>query len=101
MAESQENPGNIQNHLLRTYYTPCLYPLFPPVFYISRSHQQPGLKMRSFHDRMEKASKALAIKKLQAELKEEKQAEIQRYDLSVLPSRILSTLCLLLAGDGR
>lgn len=50
---------------------------------------------------MEKASKAQAIKKLQVELKEEKQAEIQRYDLSVLPSRILSTLCLLLAGDGR
>ncbi|KAI0286979.1 hypothetical protein BGY98DRAFT_24689 [Russula aff. rugulosa BPL654] len=43
-----------------------------------RSHLQPALKSRGFHDRMEKASKAQAIKKLQAELKEEKQTEIQR-----------------------
>jgi rRNA-processing protein CGR1 len=41
---------------------------------------QPALKSKSFSDRMEKASKALAIKKLQAELKEEKEAEIQRCD---------------------
>lgn len=44
----------------------------------ARSHLQPALKSRTFSDRMEKVSKALAIKKLQAELKEEKQAEIQR-----------------------
>jgi rRNA-processing protein CGR1 len=44
----------------------------------ARSHMQPALKSKSFSDRMEKASKALAIKKLQAELKEEKEAEIQR-----------------------
>ncbi|KAH8998911.1 hypothetical protein EDB86DRAFT_3075961 [Lactarius hatsudake] len=44
----------------------------------ARSHLPPALKSKSFSDRMEKASKALAIKKLQAELKEEKEAEIQR-----------------------
>jgi len=44
----------------------------------SRSHLRPALKSRSFGDRMEKASKAQAIKKLQAELREEKQAETQR-----------------------
>ena len=44
----------------------------------SRSHLQPALKSRGFHDRMEKATKAQAVKKLQAELKEEKQTEIQR-----------------------
>jgi len=44
----------------------------------ARSHLRPALKSKSFDDRMEKATKAQAIKKLQAELKEEKQAEIQR-----------------------
>ncbi|KAI9454018.1 hypothetical protein F5148DRAFT_340372 [Russula earlei] len=44
----------------------------------TRSHLQPALKSRSFDDRMEKASKAQAIKRLQAELKEEKEAETQR-----------------------
>jgi rRNA-processing protein CGR1 len=39
---------------------------------------QPALKPTSFDDRMEKTTKAQAIKKLQVELKEEKQAEIQR-----------------------
>jgi hypothetical protein len=38
---------------------------------------------------MEKASKAQAIKKLQAELKDEKQAEIQKYEL---PNSVLLTL---------
>ena len=39
---------------------------------------QPALKSTSFDDRMAKTTKAQAIKKLQVELKEEKQAEIQR-----------------------
>jgi len=39
---------------------------------------QPALKSTSFDDRMVKTTKAQAIKKLQVELKEEKQAEIQR-----------------------
>jgi rRNA-processing protein CGR1 len=50
-------------------------PLAP---HVSRSHARPALKSKSFDDRMEKATKAQAIKKLQAELKEEKQAEIRR-----------------------
>jgi len=45
---------------------------------IRRSHMQPALKSTSFDDRMAKTTKARAIKKLQVELKEEKQAEIQR-----------------------
>jgi hypothetical protein len=49
-----------------------------PAFDVSRSHSRPALKSRSFDDRMEKATKAQAVKKLQTELKEEKQAEIQR-----------------------
>jgi len=44
----------------------------------ARSHLQPALKSKRFDDRMEKASKAQAIKKLQAELKEEKEAESRR-----------------------
>ncbi|KAN0135734.1 Cgr1 [Lactarius tabidus] len=44
----------------------------------ARSHMQPAVKSKSFSNRMEKTTKALAVKKLQAELKEEKQAEIQR-----------------------
>ncbi|KAF8973879.1 hypothetical protein BDZ97DRAFT_1912334 [Flammula alnicola] len=43
-----------------------------------RSHLPEGVKTKSWEDRMQKTQKALAIKKLQAELKEEKQAEFQR-----------------------
>ncbi|KAJ3548327.1 hypothetical protein NMY22_g1308 [Coprinellus aureogranulatus] len=43
-----------------------------------RSHLPRGVKTKSWEDRMEKTQKEQAIKKLQAELKEEKQAEIQR-----------------------
>ncbi|RDB29411.1 rRNA-processing protein CGR1 [Hypsizygus marmoreus] len=43
-----------------------------------RSQLPPGVKTKSWEDRMFKTQKALAIKKLQTELKEEKQAEIQR-----------------------
>jgi len=39
---------------------------------------QPGVKAKSWEDRMQKTQKALAIKKLENELKEEKQAELQR-----------------------
>ncbi|EIM92715.1 uncharacterized protein STEHIDRAFT_89941 [Stereum hirsutum FP-91666 SS1] len=44
----------------------------------ARSHLQPALKTKSWADRMEKTTKFLAIKKLQAELKDEKQAEVTR-----------------------
>ncbi|KAF8647906.1 hypothetical protein AX16_006438 [Volvariella volvacea WC 439] len=42
-----------------------------------RSQQSSGLKTK-WHDRMERTKKEQAVRKLQAELKEEKQAEIQR-----------------------
>ncbi|KJA29289.1 hypothetical protein HYPSUDRAFT_154260 [Hypholoma sublateritium FD-334 SS-4] len=43
-----------------------------------RSHLPDGVKTKSWEDRMKKTQKALAIKKLETELKEEKQAEFQR-----------------------
>ncbi|KAH9005676.1 hypothetical protein EDB83DRAFT_2210365, partial [Lactarius deliciosus] len=58
-----------------------LQTFFPHINYrshFSRSHLPRALKSKSFSDRMAKASKAMAIRKLQAELKEEKEAEIQR-----------------------
>jgi len=56
----------------------CLFSLSLLDLHVSRSHMQPALKSTSFDDRMVKTTKAQAIKKLQVELKEEKQAEIQR-----------------------
>jgi len=43
-----------------------------------RSHLPRGVKTKTWEDRMEKTQKALAIKKLETELKEEKKAEIER-----------------------
>ncbi|KAF5355807.1 hypothetical protein D9756_004081 [Leucocoprinus leucothites] len=43
-----------------------------------RSHLPAGVKTKNWEDRMEKTKKAQAIKKLQQELKDEKQAELQR-----------------------
>ncbi|PBL01207.1 hypothetical protein ARMGADRAFT_1073507 [Armillaria gallica] len=43
-----------------------------------RSLVSAGRKSKSWDDRMEKAKKAMSIKKLEKELKEEKQAEITR-----------------------
>ncbi|KAL0951370.1 hypothetical protein HGRIS_008071 [Hohenbuehelia grisea] len=43
-----------------------------------RSNLPDACKTKSWADRMEKTKKALAIKKLQLELKEEKQAEVAR-----------------------
>ncbi|KAG5718796.1 hypothetical protein E4T56_gene2622 [Termitomyces sp. T112] len=43
-----------------------------------RSRLPPGVKTKNWDDRMRKTQQALAIKKLESELKEEKQAEIQR-----------------------
>ncbi|KAG6862425.1 hypothetical protein C0995_011865 [Termitomyces sp. Mi166 len=43
-----------------------------------RSRLPQGVKTKSWDDRMRKTQQALAIKKLEAELKEEKQVEIQR-----------------------
>ncbi|KAK0478288.1 hypothetical protein IW261DRAFT_1565270 [Armillaria novae-zelandiae] len=43
-----------------------------------RSLVSAGRKSKSWDDRMEKAKKAMSIKKLEKELKEEKQAELTR-----------------------
>jgi len=43
-----------------------------------RSHLQAGVKTKNWEDRMRKTQKALSIKKLQAELREEKQTELKR-----------------------
>ncbi|CAA7259927.1 unnamed protein product [Cyclocybe aegerita] len=43
-----------------------------------RSYLPEGVKNKKWEDRMAKTQKALAIKKLQTELKDEKQAELQR-----------------------
>ena len=45
----------------------------------SRSHLPEGVRTKRWEDRMQKTQKALAIKKLQTELKEEKQVEFQRF----------------------
>lgn len=45
---------------------------------IRRSHLPEGVKTKKWDDRMQKVKKEQAIKKLQAELKDEKLAEIQR-----------------------
>lgn len=45
---------------------------------VSRSHMPEGVKTKTWEDRMEKTKKETAVKKWQAELKEEKQAEIAR-----------------------
>ncbi|KAI0068373.1 hypothetical protein BV25DRAFT_1818781 [Artomyces pyxidatus] len=64
-------------------FSPLPCPLSPSR---SRSHLQDAVKAKSWADRMEKTKKQHAINKLQAELKDEKQAEIQRC-VCCLPSR--------------
>ena len=49
----------------------------------SRSHIPGGVKTKKWSDRMEKVQKEKSIKKLQAELKEEKQAETMRYECAL------------------
>ncbi|KIK70852.1 hypothetical protein GYMLUDRAFT_32923 [Collybiopsis luxurians FD-317 M1] len=49
-----------------------------------RSHLPNGVKTKSWSARMEQAKKALAIKKLETELKEEKEAEATRLVHSLL-----------------
>lgn len=44
----------------------------------SRSHLQAGVKTKNWEDRMKKTQMALSIKKLQAELREGKRAELER-----------------------
>lgn len=53
-----------------------------------RSNLPDGVKTKSWEERMKKTQKALAIKKLETELKDEKQAEFQRYSPSLSPSLV-------------
>ena len=66
----------------RTKETNCVMHFLSPIPLLthcpSRSHLQAGLKTKNWEDRMKKTQKALSIKKLQAELKGEKQAELKR-----------------------
>jgi hypothetical protein len=91
MAEPQGSLGNTKRQLQRVWYIPCSLS-YLPASHSSRSHLQPALKSKSFSDRMENASKAQAIKKLQTELRDEKQAEIQRCGSFVFRSCIPLTV---------
>lgn len=66
----------------RAKETNSVMPIYSPIPLLtpcpSRSHLQAGLKTKNWEDRMKKTQKALSIKKLQAELREEKQAELKR-----------------------
>ena len=66
----------------RTKKTNCVIAISSPIPLLtpcpSRSHLQAGVKTKIWDDRMKKTQKALSIKKLQAELREEKQAELKR-----------------------
>jgi rRNA-processing protein CGR1 len=44
----------------------------------SRTFLPEGVKTKSWDDRMEKTQRAMAVKKLESELKEEKVAEMKR-----------------------
>lgn len=61
--------------------------------YHSRSHLPLGVKVKSFEARMEATQKANAIKKLELELKEEKQAEIAR--CAIHPSSVWKYILLI------
>jgi rRNA-processing protein CGR1 len=46
---------------------------------LSRSHLPRGVKSKSWEERKQKDTKSAAVNALQKELKDEKQAEIQRW----------------------
>ena len=68
-------------------------------WFLSRSHIPNGVKAKSWQDRMEKTKKETAIKKLQTDLKNEKQAEITQYGWRF--RGILRALTRYLLGDDR
>ena len=76
MAVSLANRGRLKRPQLCMLSYPCYSCSLIARF--SRSHLPEGVRTKSWEDRMQKTQKALAIKKLQTELKEEKQAELQR-----------------------
>jgi hypothetical protein len=49
-----------------------------------RSHLQDGLKTKSWDERVRKTTEEAAVKKLQQDLKEEKEAEAKMWGLRVL-----------------
>ena len=69
-----------KSHKSATVYAFNSFNVFPIIdrSFASRSHMPEGVKTKSWEDRMEKTKKEMAIKKLQTELKDEKQAEITR-----------------------
>jgi rRNA-processing protein CGR1 len=76
--------GRVSGKPWKAQKSPAVYvvlflPLHLLILQFSRSHLPEGVKTKSWEDRMQKTQKALAIKKLQAELKAEKQAELQRF----------------------
>ena len=76
--------GRLSRKSWKTRNTPTVYVIPYTIMSLNchlfrRSHLPEGVKTKSWEARMQKTEKALAIKKLQTELKEEKRAEFQRY----------------------
>ncbi len=67
------------SHSVRPYLSSVPIITVAQTYFDRRSHLPNGVKTKSWQDRMEQAKKAQAIKRLQQELKDEKQAEITRY----------------------
>jgi hypothetical protein len=79
MAESPGNHGKL--HIPQLCAIRSLsFPLIA-LNLLRRSHLPEGVKTKSWEIRMQKTQKAIAIKKLETELKDEKRAEIQRYSI--------------------
>jgi hypothetical protein len=73
--EAYESPHRVRSfHSIHLFL--CLLLLTSPSQ--SRAHIQPGVKSKSWADRMEKTRKEKAIKLLQTELKQEKQVDKDR-----------------------
>lgn len=76
--------GRVSGKSWKSHNTATVYGSFLrtiPLFELKisrRTHLPPGVKTKKWEDRMQKTEKARAIKKLQAELRDEKQSEIQR-----------------------
>ncbi|KAG6851222.1 hypothetical protein H0H93_015232 [Arthromyces matolae] len=77
--------GRVSGKSWKTPKAPTVYVQFYPyskrlqqLTLLRRSQLPQGVKSKSWDHRMQKTQKALAVKKLETELKEEKQAEIQR-----------------------
>jgi hypothetical protein len=72
-----ESLGNRENQLLCV--SPCTFIRHLKLIVKSRTHLPAGVKTKNWEERMEKTKRDQAIKKLQAELKDEKQSEITRF----------------------